>query len=107
MVTHRPPQQAWFAPQRVPHAPQLASSFCRLTHSPRLVSRRGRQKALVAVGHRLLTIVYHVLSQGRSYQEPPPTDLDQRRRCRARDRAIAQLRQLGDDVAVTPKQPAA
>ena len=76
-------------------------------HDRRLVARRGRQKAIVAVGHRLLIIVDHVLGQGRSYQEPTPADLDQRRRRRARDRAIDQLRQLGDDVAITPKQPAA
>src|SRR5215211_1873181 len=30
-------------------------------HYRRLVARRGRQKAVVAVGHRLLIIVYHVL----------------------------------------------
>ena len=75
-------------------------------HYRRLVARRGRQKAVVAVGHRLLIIVYHVLRHGQSYQEPTPTDLDQRRR-RTRDRAIHQLRQLGYDVAVTPKQAAA
>jgi transposase len=71
-------------------------------HYRRLVARRGRQKAIVAIGHRLLIIIYHVLRHGQSYQEPTPTDLDQRRRCRARDRAIGQLRHLGYDVTVTP-----
>ena len=71
-------------------------------HDRRLVARRGRQKALVAVGHRLLLIVDHVLRDGQRDQEPAPTDRDQRRRRRARDRAIAQLRHHGDDVAITP-----
>jgi transposase len=76
-------------------------------HYRRLVTRRGHQTAIVAVGHRLLIIVYHVLGEGQSYREPTPTELDQRRRRRARDRAIDQLRHLGYDVAVTPKQAAA
>jgi hypothetical protein len=33
-------------------------------HYRRLVTRRGQQKASVAVGHRLLIIVYHVLRYG-------------------------------------------
>jgi transposase len=73
----------------------------------RLVARRGRQKAIVAVGHHLRIIVYHVLHHGQSYQEPTPTDLDHRRRHRARDRAIAHLRHLGYDVTVTPMPAAA
>ena len=76
-------------------------------HDRRLVARRGRQQAVVAVGHRLLVIVYHVLRHGQSYQEPTPTDLDRRRRRRARDRAIDQLRRLGYDITVTPKPAAA
>jgi transposase len=76
-------------------------------HYRRLVARRGRQKAIVAVGHRLLIIVYHVLHHGQRYQEPTPTDLNQRRHRRARDRAIAHLRHLGYDVTVTPMPAAA
>ena len=51
----------------------------------------------------LLLIVYNVLRHDQSYQEPTPTNLDQHRRRRARDRALDQLRQLGYDVTVTPK----
>jgi transposase len=72
----------------------------------RLVTRRGRQKAIVAVGHRLLLIVYDVLRHDQSYQEPTPADLDQRRRRRVRDRALDQLRHLGYDVTVTSKPTA-
>lgn len=76
-------------------------------HSRRLVARRGRQKALVAVGHRLLIIIDHVLRHGQTYHEPTPTELDHCRRRRARDRAIDHLRHLGDDVTVTPMPAAA
>jgi transposase len=76
-------------------------------HYRRLVTRRGRQKAIVAVGHRLLIIVSNVLRFGQSSHEPTPTDLDQRRHRRARDHAIDQLRYLGYNVIVTPKEAAA
>ena len=73
----------------------------------RLVVRRGKRKAAVAVGHRILTIAYYVLARGECYREAPPADLDERRRLRARTRAVDQLRQLGFEVTLTPKQPAA
>ena len=37
-------------------------------HYRRLVTRRGRQKAIVAVGHRLLIISSNVLRHGQTYQ---------------------------------------
>lgn len=35
----------------------------------RLVVRRGRQKAIMAVGHSILVVVYHLLQRGTSYQD--------------------------------------
>ena len=35
----------------------------------RLAPRRGTRKALVAVGHAILVIVYHVLKRGEPYQD--------------------------------------
>lgn len=35
----------------------------------RLAKRRGRKRALVAVGHRLLVIIYHMLKRGNTYAE--------------------------------------
>jgi transposase len=35
----------------------------------RLVKRRGDKKAIVAVAHSILMIVYHVLRDGQSYRE--------------------------------------
>jgi transposase len=73
----------------------------------RLVARRGKKKAAIAVGHRILVIAYHVLRDRQEYREPTPLALDEHRRHRARNRAIDQLRQLGFEVTLTPKEDAA
>ena len=73
----------------------------------RLVVRRGKQKAAVAVGHRILLIAYCLLQRQEDYREAAPADLDERRRAQARLRAVAQLRQLGFEVTLTPKEAAA
>jgi transposase len=73
----------------------------------RLVVRRGKRKAAVAVGHRILTIVYQLLQRQEDYRELTPADLAQRRRAQAQLRAVGQLRQLGYEVTLTPKEPAA
>ena len=38
-----------------------------------LSARRGKKKALVAIGHRMLTIVYHMLQNKEPYHEPTAT----------------------------------
>jgi len=35
-----------------------------------LVSRRGRKKALVAVGHKIIVAAYHVIKNRETYREP-------------------------------------
>ena len=71
----------------------------------RRAARRGKKKAAVAVGHRILTIAYALLAHGELYQEPDPRRLDERRRARARQRALDQLHALG--YTVTLSDPAA
>jgi transposase len=73
----------------------------------RLVARRGKMKATIAIGHRILVIAYHVLRDRQEYREPTPLALDEHRRHRARNRAVDQLRQLGFEVTLTPKEDAA
>ena len=68
----------------------------------RLVVRKGPKAAAVAVGHTILTLVYALLAPGEVYHEPGPAYLDERRRRRAQQRAVDQLRALGYDVALTP-----
>ncbi|MDQ6748416.1 MAG: IS110 family transposase [Candidatus Dormibacteraeota bacterium] len=73
----------------------------------RLVVRRGKGKAAVAVGHRILLIAYRLLQHREDYAEVTPADLDERRHAQARLRAVQQLRQLGYDVTLTAKEDAA
>jgi transposase len=73
----------------------------------RLVVRRGKGRAAVAVGHQILITAYYVLRDGAVYHEPDPGELAARQRERAQARAVEQLRHLGFEVTLTPKQPAA
>src|SRR5437763_215569 len=73
----------------------------------RLVVRCGKKKAAVAVGHTILRLVYHLLTHNEPYREPDLSYLDERRRAHTQQRAINQLRALGYEVTITPKEPAA
>jgi transposase len=73
----------------------------------RLVVRRGKRKAAVAVGHTILLTAYYLLVRQDTYRDRSPAQLDAHRRERARQRAVAQLQALGFDVSLTPTEPAA
>ncbi len=70
----------------------------------RLLVRRGKKKAAVAVGHSILTLVYALLAHGEVYHEAGPAYLEEHRRQRVQQRALDQLRALGFAVTLTPKQ---
>jgi transposase len=72
----------------------------------RLKARHGHQKAIVAVGHSILTIAYHLLSRQTTDTDLGPTYLDERRRARAQQRAVDQLQALGYEVTLTLKATA-
>jgi transposase len=87
-------QAAWAA-TRTKHT-YLAAQFRRLT------TRLGKRRALVAVGHSILVIAWHVLSTHASYQELGSDYFD---RCDAqayRRKLIRKLEALGLKVAVEP-----
>jgi transposase len=64
----------------------------------RLRSRRGHQKAIMAVAHQLLVIVYHLLRDKTEYIEAGEEYLDHRNRLRAAARLIRKLRRLSIDI---------
>ena len=65
----------------------------------RLVGRRGKKRALVAVAHRLLVIVYNVLKKGQVYEEPVQATPDHRRdRERLKQRLLRRLEKMGVKV---------
>jgi len=66
----------------------------------RLVRRLGKKKALVAVGHSILVIVYHVLHNQASYQELGGDYFDRQNTAARRAHLIRQLEMLGLKVTV-------
>jgi transposase len=73
----------------------------------RVVKRMGKKKALVAVGHSILVIAYHVLQTRTPYQELGGDYFDRRNGDRQRKRLIRQLESLGLKVTVEEIKEAA
>jgi transposase len=73
----------------------------------RLVKRMGKKKALVAVGHTILGIVWHLLKNKTTYQELGGDYFDRRYKDQQRKRLIRQLESLGLKVTVEELEQAA
>lgn len=85
-------EAAWAA-SRTRHT-YLAAQYRRLS------ARRGKQRALVAVGHTLLTIMYYVLTRGQPYQELGGNYFDERDRHHVEQRLVCRLQNLGYEVVL-------
>jgi transposase len=68
----------------------------------RLARRRGKQKAIVAVAHSVLVILYHLLRDRRPYSDLGADYFDQLDRIRLERRYVHQLERLGYTVTLTP-----
>jgi transposase len=66
----------------------------------RLAKRRGRKKALIALGHTLLVIVYHVLKRGTTYEELGADFLDRLEPERLTRQLVKRLEALGHKVTL-------
>jgi transposase len=66
----------------------------------RLVGRRGKKRALVAVGHSLLVIAYHVLNRQATYVELGSNYFEQLHRCRLQQNLVQRLEKLGYTVTL-------
>jgi transposase len=73
----------------------------------KLVTKRGAKKAIVAVAHKLLVIVYTLLKTGETYQERGVAALDARQQDRLLARMQRKIEQLGYTVHLEPKAAAA
>jgi transposase len=73
----------------------------------RLAVRRGAKKAAVALGHTLLVIIYHVLTEEKDYDELGGNYFDERDRQAVEKRLVRRLEHLGYQVSLTPTAPAA
>jgi len=69
----------------------------------RLRRRRGDQKAIVAVAHSILVIAYHILKEGKPYQELGGDYFERRERPELLARRLTQqLERLGHRVTLEP-----
>jgi transposase len=71
----------------------------------RLAARRGKKRALVAVGHSLLVMIYHVLKHNVEYQDLGADYFDRLEPERLRRYLVRRLQGLGFDVTLSPKTP--
>lgn len=76
-------------------------------HYQRLVKRKGKKKALVAVGHSILVIAYHLLSEKIRYQDLGHDYFLKRDKAAEQKRLISKLETLGLKVTVEPLLKAA
>jgi transposase len=66
----------------------------------RLATRRGAKRAIVAVAHAILVIVYHLLRDGTSYRELGGNYFDERDRETTARRSVRRLERLGYKVTL-------
>lgn len=71
-------------------------------HYRRLVGRRGKKRALVAVGHSILVIVYHMLKRSERYQDLGADFLDKLDPQRLTRYHVKRLESLGHRVTLEP-----
>ena len=67
----------------------------------RLAARRGRKRALLAVAHSLLVVIYHLLKDGTVYQDLGPHHFEERDRQAAARHAVRRLQRLGYSVTLS------
>jgi hypothetical protein len=68
----------------------------------RLARRRGKNKALMAVAHSILTVLYHVLRERRPYRDLGADYFDRLDATRIERHHVRRLEQLGYKVDLTP-----
>lgn len=71
-----------------------------------LCARRGKQRAIVAIEHTLLVIIWNMLKNGVAYEDLGPDYYTRLHPERTLNNAIRQLHGLGYDVALTPTKAA-
>lgn len=68
----------------------------------RLAARRGKARALLAVGHSLLVTGYYLITRHRSYEDLGGNYFDERDREAVKRRSVRRLEQLGYRVELVP-----
>lgn len=73
----------------------------------RLKARRGYKRAAVAIAHKILVAIYHMLSQQVSYNDLGDLYLDKLNKHHLTRNLVHRLERLGYTVTLTPEQKAA
>ena len=68
----------------------------------RLAARRGAKRAIVAVAHAILVIVYHLLKNGTKYEDLGRNYFDERAKAAILRKTIRRIENLGFKVSVEP-----
>jgi transposase len=71
----------------------------------RLAGRRGAKRAIIAVAHRMLNAIYHMLMRREPYQDLGATYLDERGKVALIKRTERRFKDLGYRVVFEPIQP--
>lgn len=66
----------------------------------RITARRGSKRAVLAVGHSILTIAYHMIDRGTSFKELGADYFDRRNPEQVKNRLVKKLEKLGYKVTV-------
>jgi transposase len=69
----------------------------------RLKARRGANRAALAIAHKILVAVYHMLSSGQPYKDLGDAYLDSLSKRRTTNSLVDRLKRLGYDVTLKPK----
>jgi hypothetical protein len=64
-----------------------------------LVGRRGKKKALIAVGHKIIIAAYHVIKDKEAYKEPVLHENPRKKQKQVRN-YLNRLKVLGYDVCI-------
>jgi transposase len=80
------------------HAAMHSKDSYLSAHYQRLALRRGGKKATIAVGHTLLVIIYHLLSEGKDYQELGGQYFEDWDRQAIKKQLVRRLEKLGYEV---------
>lgn len=60
--------------------------------------RRGKKRALIAIGHKILIAAYFILKNKEEYKDLGESYLDERRKARQIEHHMRKLKELGMDV---------
>ncbi|WP_335324177.1 IS110 family transposase [Heliomicrobium modesticaldum] len=73
----------------------------------RIAARRGKNRAALAVGHRILVIFYHIVTNREPYKELGANYHDQRRKQSVVNRTVKRLEAMGFKVTIEETSQAA